>query len=925
MNAKTLSAFSPLLLALGSICSAAERVPWTSSKIHGSPEPPHPYRIERAFPKITFDKPMDVAVIPGTDRLVVSTLKGELFSLANDDGCEKADLFGDVRKFHPEAADSFAFTFHPRFAENRFVFVWINLDGHGKKNREDGTQIVRFRVTEENPPCIDVGSGTTIYSWLSGGHNGGGLRFGPDGMLYIAAGDSADPDPPDPRATGQDIGDVLASIQRIDVDHPDAGRAYGIPKDNPFVATPGARGEVWAYGFRNPWRIAFDRKNGALWVGDVGWELWEMLYRVERGGNYGWSITEGGKQDVRPDRARGPTPILPPVLALSHKESVSITGGEVYYGKKLPELEGAYIYGDWQLGTFWSLRDGKNTELCRSTLLPAGFGVAHDGELIVCDHGGGGLWRLARNPDAGRVSQFPRRLSESGLFADLKEQTPAPGVVPYEIHAKRWADHATSERWLALPGDVNISIAKKEFGVIGAGRWVFPTDAVLAKTYSLETERGNPSTRRRIETQIMHFDGVQWAAYSYRWNDAQTDAELVPSDGADATFDVKDPAEPGGALRQPWRFFARAECLRCHNMWVNFTPGFSAVQLDRAAIAASGDPLGLLTRLNLPQEEPKLADPHGTHGGIDVRARSYLHANCGTCHRFGGGGSVPTLLNIEQKLADARLVDAKPVQGGLGLPDARIIAPGDPYRSVLLYRMATAGRGHMPYLGGKLIDDRGLLLVRDWIAGMRPGEKSSDTPLASAFAIIDGSLKGEARKQAIARGVALADPMQRDLFERFLPESQRRKVLGPDLRADALLASEGDPVRGGTLFAAICAACHRAGDAGIDFGPDLSHIASKYARPALLEQILQPAKLIDPQWQLATVSLKSGDTLAGFIASRTNADLTLKLPGGESRSVPTENIGKTTTASVSLMPDSLLQNLTAQEAADLFAFVASLK
>ena len=209
--------------------SAAPRVPWSTSKIHGSPESPPPLRVERAFPKIAFEQPMDVATIPGTDRLVVSTLKGELFSIPNDDACEKADLFGDIRKFDPEAADSYAFTFHPHFAENRFVFVWINLDGHGKKNREDGTHIVRFRVTEENPPRLDLASGKTIYIWMSGGHNGGGLRFGPDGMLYISAGDTADPDPPDPRATGQNIGDVLASIQRIDVDHPDAGRAYGIP------------------------------------------------------------------------------------------------------------------------------------------------------------------------------------------------------------------------------------------------------------------------------------------------------------------------------------------------------------------------------------------------------------------------------------------------------------------------------------------------------------------------------------------------------------------------------------------------------------------------------------------------------------------------------------------------------------------------
>src|SRR6185503_9824449 len=166
-------------------------------------------------------------------------------------------------------------------------------------------------------------------------------------------------------------------------------------------------------------------KTGQLWVGDVGWELWEMIDRVERGGNYGWSITEGTRQDVRPDRPRGPTPILPPVVAHSHEEAASITGGEVYYGKRLPDLAGSYIYGDWQFGTFWALRDGVVRELCRSTLLPAGFGVTKDGELLILDHGSGGIWRFEQNPNADMPSQFPRKLSDTGLFSDLAKQTPS--------------------------------------------------------------------------------------------------------------------------------------------------------------------------------------------------------------------------------------------------------------------------------------------------------------------------------------------------------------------------------------------------------------------------------------------------------------------------------------------------------------------
>lgn len=949
---------APLLwLLLGAALAAAERMPWTASRVHGSPEPPAPYRVERAFPKLTFALPLDAVRIPGTERLVIVEQRGRLFSFPNDESCEQADLFGDLKQFERETVECYGIAFHPRFAENRFVFVWINLDLRGKPNREEGTRIVRFRVAAESPPQLDLASGETIFMWLGGGHNGGNLRFGPDGMLYISTGDAATPDPPDPLATGQDISDVLSSVLRIDVDRADAGKAYAIPKDNPFAATPGARGEVWAYGFRNPWRLSFDAKTGALWVGDVGWELWEMIYRVERGGNYGWSITEGGRQDVRPDRARGPTPILPPVAAHSHEEAASITGGDVYYGKRLPELTGAYIYGDWQLGTFWALRDGAGRELCRSTLMPVGFGVAPDGELLICDQGGGGLWRLARNPDAGKPSQFPRKLSETGLFNDVSKQTPSPGVVPYAVNAERWADHGTGERWIAIPGSENVSIAKKDLGVMAAGRWVFPNDTVFTKTYSLEMERGNPATRRRVETQLLHYDGQQWAAYSYRWNDAQTDADLVPSRGADAAFEVKDAAAPGGVRRQTWRYFSRAECLRCHNMRENFAPGFSVVQLDRAASDAAGNQLDRLHQLGLAPVGGKPAKPDADHGAVETRARFYLHANCATCHRQHGGGAVPSWMNIDAPLASARLIGTKPVQGDLGLPEARVIAPGNPARSALLYRMTTAGRGHMPYLGGKLIDDGGIMLVRDWIAGME-GERdlpaavaqqreseakalarliagdttllekllaTSSGALSVALAVIDGSLQGDLRAQAIAQGSALPDPLRRDLFERFLPEEQRRQVLGPEIHPETILARQGDAARGKPLFVAVCAACHRAGETGIDFGPDLTRIAAKYDQAKLLEQILKPASVIEAPWHLTTVTLKSGETVSGFNTAAGGPDLVLKLAGGITRFIPAAQVEKTNMERISLMPEGLLQNLTAQEAADLLEFLSSLK
>ncbi len=961
---------APAALLGGLVAFAADspqppssRVPWTSSAVRGTPEPPAPYRVERAFPALTFEQPLEIAVLPGTDRLVVVERYGKLRSFRADETAGKTDLFGDVSGFDRELTEAFSLTFHPKFSENRFAYVLALAKTSGLKNRENGTRIIRFQVTTDPVPRLDLATGRVIITWLQGGHNGGNLRFGPDGMLYFGAGDAGPAEPPDPFVTGQDISDLLGSISRIDVDHADPGLAYAIPRDNPFVGVPKARGEVWAYGLRNPWRIAFDPKSGELYSGDVGWQLWEMIQRIQRGGNYGWSLTEGSRQDVRPDRLVGPSPVLPPLVAHSHAEAASITGGEFYHGAKLPALRGAYVYGDWQTGVFWSLRaEGDRVtelrELCRSTLAPVGFGVRTDGELLICDYARGGLWRLAPNPATNTPSKFPRKLSETGLFADASRQHPAPGVVKYEVNVPRWADHATSERWAALPGTGRITLATTQLAFQPVGRWVLPDHGVLAKTYSLELERGNPATRRRVETQILHYDQQQWSAYSYRWNADQTDADLLPSGGDEAVFDIKDPSAPGGTLRQTWRFHSRAECLRCHNAELSFTPGFNPLQIARSTPSAADRSLATLLPAAFTPPTPALADPLGNVGSSEQRARSYLHTNCGTCHRPNGGGSANLHLNFERPLADAKLLDEKPVQGDLGLPDARVIAPGDPERSVLLYRLATEGSGHMPYLGSRLVDEPSLLLVRDWIAGLK-SNLATVTPEAAAqrekeraavvtlrrgdssvlpallstgsgalgvtLALIEGTLPPKIRAAAIAQGAALTDSLRRDLFERFLPDDKRRRVLGSVFDRAALLARSGDAARGRATFATVCVACHRLGDTGIDFGPDLARIGAKYDRAALLEHIVAPNALVDPAWQLATITLKDGTAKAGFVTARDGAALTLKMAGGLVEKIPAAQVKSVNATRTSAMPEGLLQNLTATEAADLIAFLAGLK
>src|SRR3954451_24333263 len=184
---------------------------------------------------------------PGTERLFVATRPGKLYSFVPDKKTDTPDLLIDVKKM------VYSMVCHPKFAKNGYFYVTYIVDP--SKETPTGTRVSRF-TAQGNPPKADLSSEKVIIEWPNGGHNGGCLRFGPDGMLYIGTGDGSGI--ADGLQTGQDVTDLLAAMLRIDVDKTDEGKNYAIPKDNPFVKHKGARGEIWAYGLRQPWKYSFD-------------------------------------------------------------------------------------------------------------------------------------------------------------------------------------------------------------------------------------------------------------------------------------------------------------------------------------------------------------------------------------------------------------------------------------------------------------------------------------------------------------------------------------------------------------------------------------------------------------------------------------------------------------------------------------------
>lgn len=961
-----------LSLGLADPCDAQPaRLPWTTSRVQGSPEPPPPIVAERIFPAVKFKEPIDLTSTPSLPQLFVMELAGRIFSLGPSSATATPELCFDLKALQPKSASAYGFTFHPGFATNRHVFLCYTFQG----DAPDGTRVSRFTMRNTVPPVIDPSSEELILTWPAGGHNGGCLQFGPDGLLYISTGDQASPSPPDPLTTGQDISDLLSSILRIDVGGTEPGRAYRIPRDNPFLHLPKARPEVWAYGLRNPWRMSFEPGTGSLWVGDVGWELWELIFRLDHGGiNCGWSVMEG-PQAVRLDQRRGPTPIEKPIAAHSHEEAASITGGYFYRGQRAPELRGAYVYADWETGRMWALRhqNGRvieRKEIASTGLKIVGFGETTEGELYFLDFVGGGIHGLRPNPAARSRDPFPTRLSETGLFTSVADQTPAPGVYEFSVTSPLWTDGAEARRWIALP-TTNVILFGENY--LQTPRELVPRNTVLARTVSLRTHAAHIASSRRIETQLLHFNGLDWNAYTYRWNNEQTDALLQPAGGATGTFSVVGDRLPGGEESVAWRFHSRSECLRCHNPWNGTLLGFNPVQLTNAKPPGSDHSSGQteLQRLtargviHIPKAvTTPTVDPHDPALPLLDRARSYLHTQCGHCHRDNAGGSVLVKLNVQAPEKEMNLFQANPVQGNLGLSGTRLLVPGAPLESLLLYRFAKAGSAHMPYLGTSLIDDRGLRLLTHWIeqlpaATNRPSSNMRDllklarqavplwkiTQSAEAKGWIEDLVRSPQGTLALRIAVAeqeqaallddilsrlapqMQDPLIRDLVTPLLPAKLRRQVIGSTPDISALLNRTGVADRGRALFFASsgpqCQTCHIIRGEGRALGPELSAIGKKYPKADLLKHILEPSLLIDPLFATWTADLADGESHTGCLMEQTPERVILKDAAGLLHTLPRVKIQQLTKSGSSLMPEGLLAQSTAEEVADLLEFLAS--
>jgi len=672
---------------------------------------PGAFSAARAFPGLSFASPSFLTHAgDGTDRLFVCELAGRIRVFDNDEAATTSDVFLDIRARVVDGGERglLGLAFDPDYASNGYFYVHYSGSAGGASGVNHRTFVSRFQVSAGDPNVADPGSETVLLTADQPGsnHNGGALTFGPDGMLYVALGDGGHQHDPDDRA--QDLTSIFGKILRLTP-------GGGIPADNPFVGQGGSvREEIWAYGFRNPWRMSFDRNNGDLWVGDVGQDDIEEVTLVERGGNHGWDVYEGtrGHEDVG---SLDFADTVPPVFEYDHSLGRSITGGYVYRGVDQPSLVGAYLYADYVTRRIWALVwDGvsvvSNVEIAAQADISS-FGEDEAGELYLCSLDGN-LYRLEET-GGGSGPTFPQRLSDTGLFLDTANLIAEAGVVEYDVNTPLWSDGARKRRWIAVPGSTRIQFHPTE-------AWSFPLGTVLVKHFEIETA---PGTTLRLETRVLVHETNGWQGYTYRWNAQQDDADLLP--GSDSvTFTVQDPAAPGGQRQQTWNFPSRPECFACHTTAAGEVLGVRAPQLNREFAypqvsdnqLRSWNHIGLFTT-DIGDSAAYGALPAFADASLaaDLRARAYLDVNCAQCHRPFGSTPVDIDLRFGVPAAQTNTVFAVPNAGDLGLVSPFIVAPGSKESSVLWERMRRLDTNRMPPLGSNEVDAQAVEVVGQWI------------------------------------------------------------------------------------------------------------------------------------------------------------------------------------------------------------------
>lgn len=672
------------------------------------------------FSNVSLSQPVKGRQAPGnSSEWFVAEKTGQLIRFSADDVLASREVYLTTRAnvFSSELG-FLGFAFSPDWPTRKEIYLSYNA------NNGNGNLSILSRIVVSDDSSLPATFSEEVLFSIpqpAQNHNGGDLAFGPDGYLYWGLGDGGGGN--DRFDQSQNDQTLLGNMLRIDVNavafvNDNNPENYTIPTGNPFAANAkcgnsaglAACAEIFAKGLRNPWRWSFDTANGDLYVADVGQSAREEIDRVVAGGNYGWPCREGfldtnnssSFADCNNDT------FDEPIYDYPRSQGQSVTGGYVYRGSNVPAWTGKYLFADFVQGTIWALDTNTSEveELIDTSMNISGFMQANDGELFVLSFSDGNIFQLSASNITSVDNAIPENIFDVGCI-DQATSTGNAQMIPYRPNAEFWSDNAAKDRWLAIPNGTRID------GTDDVSDWEFPNGTVTMKNFVVDN--------KLIETRFfVRHDNGEWAGYTYEWNDNESNATLVVG-GKDRTINLSN------GESQIWRYLTSAECDQCHTAAAGHVLGISTPQLNGTLLYPStgnisnqletynaidlftvdvSEPVSLL---------PALPDPDNTAETLDNRARAYLHTNCASCHRPGGGTPATIDLRFSLSLVDTGLCNADPLTGDLGITGAKIVTPGNTNLSLLHQRMIRRDTAAMPPLGSNIIDTAGAQLIENWI------------------------------------------------------------------------------------------------------------------------------------------------------------------------------------------------------------------
>ncbi|GAB4419986.1 MAG: hypothetical protein OHK0039_33020 [Bacteroidia bacterium] len=735
-----------------------------------------------AFTNLTFTNPLVLTPDPRpeTNLLYMGQRDGKIYAFLNDPSTSTKTLFGDISdrvagnvwdggllgmEFHPDfgPAKPYVYVYYSARQPNASYSTAYQGAGYPGTFFNVWSRLSRFTVNLATNTLDTASEQIMINRRLyNGSHRGGGMAFGNDGYLYVAMGDEFR------YTTAQDmVSQLEGGVLRLDVDSNPAtshapirklplsyadevsGVGYYIPNDNPFLSPGGAAfEEYYTLGHRNPHRMTYDPVENRFWIGEVGGNYREEVNVLVAGGNFGHPFKEGSLIGPYNPPSTIQGTVYDPVTEFTHGTEMNvIIGGYVYRGSAHPALTGRYICGSYDQGDIYALTYDPFTNEAEKELLATmntsglcGFGQDLDGELYFFSQGNNvSIQKLS----AAVAPNAPEYLSQTGAFSDLATMTPAPGVIPYELIEPFWSDKAEKYRWVAIPNDGNVNSPGEQITYSETSDWVFPAGTVTIKHFEMVLDETNPTVRRRLETRfLVHGQDGKYYGLTYRWEDNQLDARLLSTSVKD-TFVVQTATFP---REEEWYYPARSECLVCHNTAAFSTLGPITRQLNKAITypqtGRTHNQIATLEYLNFFSPD---ADTNNLTGlltssnkydlgrSLEDRARTYLDANCSSCHRPGTGNRATLDLRQQVPLDAQGLVYGRVIED-IGIHDSRAIIPGDTARSVVYQRIKAVHTGiAMPPLAKNKVDTAGVRLIGQWIMSMAPAGHVAGTGLRGQY------------------------------------------------------------------------------------------------------------------------------------------------------------------------------------------------